>query len=63
MLGTGAGQDAIASQIWPTSKSALYSPKMRAALLPNQRLQLTPLRGPKIVAILKVDFGSTVIPI
>jgi hypothetical protein len=31
-------------------------------LPPNQRLQLTPLRGGKIVAILKPDFSSTVIP-
>jgi len=30
---------------------------------PNRRLQLTPLRGPKIVPILKAEFGSTVIPI
>jgi len=29
---------------------------------PNRRLQLTPLRGPEIVAILRADFGSTVIP-
>jgi len=29
---------------------------------PNRRLQLTPLRGRKIVPILKTDFGSTVIP-
>jgi hypothetical protein len=28
-------------------------------LPPNRRLQLTPLRGPKIVPILKTDFGST----
>ena len=34
---------------------------MRAA--PNRRLQLTPLRGPEIVRILKTDFGYTVIPI
>jgi hypothetical protein len=30
---------------------------------PNRRLQLTPLRGRKIAAILKTDLGSTVIPI
>ena len=30
---------------------------------PNQRLQLTPLRGHKIGAFLKRSFGSTVIPI
>jgi len=28
----------------------------------NTRLQLTPLRGPEIVRILKTDFRSTVIP-
>jgi len=30
---------------------------------PNPPMQLTPLRGPKIVRILKTDFSSTVIPI
>jgi hypothetical protein len=30
---------------------------------PNRRLQLTPLRGRKIVPILKPDFDTTVIPI
>src|SRR4051812_35388993 len=33
------------------------------AVPPNQRLQLTPLRGPEIAAFLKTDFGSTAIAI
>jgi len=32
-------------------------------LRPNQRLQLTPLRGRKIGAFLKRRFSSTVVPI
>jgi hypothetical protein len=37
--------------------------KPHASRPPNRRLQLTPLRGPEIVRILKTDFGYTVIPI
>ena len=32
-------------------------------LPPNRRLQLTPLRGPEIVRILKTSFGSTGFPV
>jgi hypothetical protein len=32
-----------------------------SVLPPNRRVQLTPLRGPKIVPILKADLGSIVI--
>jgi len=31
--------------------------KPHASRPPNRRLQLTPLRGPEIAAILKADFG------
>jgi hypothetical protein len=41
----------------------LQSTKDIMRVPPNQRLQLTPLRGPEIGAFLKTNFGSTVIPI
>ena len=39
------------------------NPSATAAVRPNPRLQLTPLRGREIGAFLKIDFGLTVIPI
>ncbi len=45
------------------SRIESLNPNAAASLPPNQRVQPTPLRGPKIVPFLKSRFGSKLVSI